>query len=171
MLSAAARAAIRRALVKTNLGDEVANAIDFLQFDPWGPQRGRIVTPVTLTSLGAKYAKVTTLPAGSVIRFMGIQIATLVVASGTSVKIGLGLHSDSPIVPYVLTSDLLKNSQDVSYGDAANDNFKGLPLAADTDIDLLVTTSAGTALGSGNITAGQVIVSIIVDLPPTFPQV
>ncbi len=136
-----------------------------LMTDPAGLQEVRVDKTLDLTTLGAKFLNVCTVPAGSKIKTAIIQIVALVVAGGTTVKVGLGTHGTSPSL-LGKTSALTKNAQNgLVPADAAS------LIASSTAIDISGVTSAGTALGDTNISAGMVRVVLVYDTPVVLANV
>lgn len=132
--------------------------------DPAGVQEVRVDTVLDLTTLGALFLNVCTIPAGSKVKCAIIQIQALVVAGGTGVKVGLGTHGTSPSL-LGKTGDLLKNTKNqLVPADAAS------LIAGSTAIDLSIVATGGT-IGDTNISAGKVRVIIVYDTPAILANV
>lgn len=132
--------------------------------DPSGLQEVRVDKTLDLTTLGALFLNVCTIPAGSKVKCAIIQILTLVVAGGTSVKVGLGTNGTSPSL-LGKTSALTKNAQNgLVVADAAS------LIASQTNIDVCAVASGG-AIGDTNISAGSVRVVIVYDTPAVLANV
>lgn len=132
--------------------------------DPSGLQEVRVDVTLDLTTLGALFKNVCTIPAGSKVKCAIIQILTLVVAGGTSVKVGLGTTGTSPSL-LGKTATLLKNAQNgLVPADAAS------LIAGSTNIDISAVATGG-AIGDTNISAGSVRVVIVYDTPAVLANV
>lgn len=132
--------------------------------DPSGVQEVRVDKVLDLTALGAQFKNLCTVPAGSKIKCAIIQIVQLVVAGGTSVKVGLGTNGTSPSL-LGKTTDFLKNTQNgVVPADAAS------LIAGATNIDLSIVATAG-GLGDTTPTAGMVRCVLVYDTPAVIPNV
>src|SRR5262245_28665340 len=113
---------------------------------------------VDLTALGAKYKALTTgIPTNAVLLSVQANIEELVVASGTTVKVGLGYHAGS-VSALGITGSLVKNQKITSMLDWAVG-------VGTNQIDVCGVVTDGSALGSGNITAGKVRVVIVYIIP------
>ncbi len=135
-----------------------------LMTDPAGLQEVRVDKTLDLTTLSALFKNVCTIPAGSKVKLAIIQILALVVAGGTTVKVGLGTHGTSPSL-LGKTAALTKNSQNgLVPADAAS------LIATSTNIDVCGVASAG-AIGDTNISAGMVRVVIVYDTPVVLANV
>ncbi len=133
--------------------------------DPAGVSEVKVDSVIDFTSNATKFINVCTIPAGSKVKLAIIQILTLVVGGSTTVKLGLGTHGTSPSL-LGKTAALTKNSQNgLVPADTAS------LIAADTAIDLNGVTTAGTALGDTNVTAGTARVIIVYDKPAILPNV
>lgn len=132
--------------------------------DPAGLQEVRVDKTVDLTTLGALFINICTIPAGSKVKCAIVQILTLIVAGGTSVKVGIGTHGTSPSL-LGKTADLLKNTQNgLVPADAAS------LIAGSTNIDLSAVATAG-AIGDTNISAGSARVILVYDTPVVLTNV
>ncbi len=133
--------------------------------DPAGMQEVKVDSVIDFTANATKYINVCTIPAGSKIKCAIIQILTLVVGGSTTVKLGLGTNGTSPSL-LGKTAALTKNSQNgLVPADAAS------LIASSTNIDLNGVTTAGTALGDTNVTAGTARVIIVYDTPAILANV
>lgn len=133
--------------------------------DPAGMQEVRVDKVIDFTSNATKFIAVCTVPAGSKIKCAIIQILTAVTGGSTTVKLGLGTHLTSPSL-LGKTSVLTKNAQNgLVPADAAS------LIATSTVIDLNGVTTAGTALGDTNVTAGTARVIVIYDTPVVLADV
>ena len=133
--------------------------------DPAGIKEVKVDTVIDFTGNATKYKNVCTIPAGSKVKCATIQILTLVVGGSTTVKLGLGTNGTSPSL-LGKTSALTKNAQNnVVPADAAS------LIASSTGIDLCGVTTAGTALGDTNVTAGTARVIIVYDTPAVLANV
>lgn len=133
--------------------------------DPAGVKEVKVDSVIDFTSNATKYINVCTIPAGSKVKCATIQILTLVVGGSTTVKLGLGTNATSPSL-LGKTAALTKNSQNnVVPADAAS------LIATSTAIDLNGVTTAGTALGDTNVTAGTARVIIVYDTPAILANV
>ncbi len=157
-----------RGLVKSQEQDQ---EINFSQLrtevlsDPAGMKEVRVDTVIDFTANATKFIAVAVIPAGSKIKCAIIQILTLVVGGSTTVKLGLGTHGTSPSL-LGKTAALTKNSQNgLVPADAAS------LIASQTTIDLNGVTTAGTALGDTNVTAGTARVVIVYDTPAILADV
>lgn len=109
---------------------------------------------VSLVGAGAKYKALTTaIPAGCVIVSVNANIESLVVAGGTSVKVGLGKHGGT-CNTYGASADLVKNHKLGAIADWA-------VLSADEQIDVCACATVATGLGDTNFSAGSVRVRIV----------
>ena len=136
-----------------------------LMTDPAGVQEMRVDVTLDLTALGALFKNICTIPPGSKVKVAILQILQLVVAGGTTVKLGIGPHAGT-VNLFGNTGDLLKNTQIGKVpADAAS------LIASSTGIDLCAVTSAGNAAGDTNISAGMVRVVIVYDTPAIIPNV
>lgn len=133
--------------------------------DLYAPINTGVTYALDLTDWGLRYAFVCTMPAGCIVRQLSIQIASTVVAGGTTAKLSLGDHTASPVLTsgYPQTADLLKNTTSVKLINTL--------LAADTPLDLCGTIADGSALGDTAISAGSVNVSVYLTLPALLPAV
>ncbi len=109
---------------------------------------------VALAAAGAKFVAMTNaIPAGAVILSAQLNLDSLVVASGTSVKVGLGDHA-GVCNTYGNTADLVKNHK-------SNLLPAYAVLAGATTLDVCACATDATGLGDGNFTAGNVRVRIV----------
>lgn len=133
--------------------------------DPAGLQEVRVDKVIDFTANATKFINVCTIPAGSKVKCAIVQILTLVVGGSTTVKLGIGTHGTSPSL-LGKTSALTKNAQNgLVPADAAS------LIASSTAIDLNGVTTAGTALGDTNVTAGTARVIIVYDTPVVLANV
>lgn len=108
---------------------------------------------VDLTAAGAKFVALTnTIPAKSVILAVSANVEELAVAGGTSVKIGIGPNGTDPD-KYGFTGALTKNTK-------LSTILADVVLSSAEQIDVCAVTTAGSALGDSNFTAGKVRVRI-----------
>jgi hypothetical protein len=136
-----------------------------LHSDPAGITDVKVDTIIDFTSNATTYINVCTVPAGSKIKLAIIQITELVVGGSTTVKLGLGTHGTSPSL-LGKTSALTKNAQNgLVPADAAS------IIASSTGIDLCGVTTAGSALGDTNVTAGKARVIIVYSKPAVLADV
>ncbi len=133
--------------------------------DPAGMKEVKVDSVIDFTGNATLFKTVAVVPAGSKIKSAIIQILTLVVGGSTTVKLGLGTHGTSPSL-LGKTAALTKNSQNgLVPADAAS------LIASQTTIDLSGVTTAGTALGDTNVTAGTARVIIVYDTPAVLADV
>jgi len=119
---------------------------------------------VDLTAAGAKFvAMATAIPTGALILGVQANIEVLVVAGGTSVKIGLGSNG-ADMDKYGLSASFVKNIK-INTIPAAY-----AVLAAPLTLDVSVCTTTGAALGDTNVSAGSVRVRVIYLVPTSLPD-
>lgn len=141
---------------ETNSGNRTQRKVGFNEFrnamnaDPNGTQEVRVDKTISLKNLNAKFINALTVPAGAILKHIGLNITKTVVASGTTVKVGLGPNG-SNTNQLGNTADLIKNSK-ITGLYPAGIALLGAPLV----IDVNGVVTAGNALGSGNITDGEV---------------
>lgn len=133
--------------------------------DPAGMKEVRVDTVIDFTANATKFINVCTIPAGSKVKCAIIQILTAVTGGSTTVKLGLGPNAGD-MDQLGKTAALTKNSQ---VGSVPTDAL-GL-IATSTAIDLNGVTTAGTALGDTNVTAGTARVVIVYDTPAVLANV
>jgi len=133
--------------------------------DPTGLTEVKVDTVIDFTDNETKYINVCTIPAGSKVKLAIIQILTTVVGGGTTVKLGLGPNAGD-MDQLGKTAALTANSQ---VGAVPTDAL-GI-IATQTVVDLNGVTTAGTALGDTNVTAGTARVIIIYDKPKVLADV
>ena len=133
--------------------------------DPSGLTEVKVDSIIDFTGNAALYKNVCTIPAGSKVKLAIIQITELVVGGGTTVKLGLGPNGGD-MDQLGITAALTKNSQVGRYPAEA----LGI-IAAETVVDLNGVTTAGTALGDTNVTAGKARVIIVYDKPAVLANV
>ncbi len=118
---------------------------------------------VTLASAGAKFVAMTcVIPAGAIILAAQMNIDVLVVAGGTSVKVGLGLNGGT-CNTWGNTGDLLANTKADLLGTTV--------LALDTTPEVCACASTATGLGDTNFSAGSVRVRITYLRAVSLPNV
>lgn len=128
--------------------------LEFGRTDGKGLQIKVIDETVDLTAAGAKYKAMTTpVPAGAVILSVQANIEALVVAGGTTVKVGLGPNAGT-VAKYGKSASLVKNQKINIIPDWA-------VLAGDEAIDVCGVVTDGTTLGDTNISAGSVRVRVV----------
>ncbi len=108
---------------------------------------------VDLTAAGAKFVAMScVIPAGAIILSAQMNIDTLVVAGGTSVKVGLGLNGGT-CNTWGNTADLVKNHKANLLGTTV--------LAGATTPEVCACATVATGLGDTNFSAGAVRVRIV----------
>lgn len=109
---------------------------------------------VALAAAGAKFVAMTNaIPAGAVILSAQLNLDSLVVAGGTSVKVGLGDHT-GVCNTYGNTLALTKNTK-------ANLLPAYAALASAVTLEVCACATVATGLGDSNFTAGNVRVRIV----------
>lgn len=140
--------------------ETIAKVRKLLNTVPAGPQEVTFDSIIDLTGNAAKFlATGLTIPAGSIVKYAGLFIETLVVGGGTTVKVALGQNAG--------TTNTFGTSGDLLLGTNVAAMF-ATKNAASYGLDLCGVTSAGTALGDTNLTAGKVRVVVIYDQPATL---
>lgn len=118
---------------------------------------------VSLVAAGAKYRTMTTsIPAGAVILAVQVNNDSLVVAGGTSVKVGIGDHT-GVCNTYGATAALTKNAK-------ANTIPAWSPLAGAMYLDVCACATVATGLGDTNFSGGLVRVRIAYLVPANLPD-
>lgn len=113
---------------------------------------------VSLASAGAKYVALTdAVPAGAVILSVQANVEALVVAGGTTVKVGVGLNAGD-MDKYGKTSDLTQNQKIDTIPDWA-------VLGGEEQLDVCGVVTNGSTLGDSNLTAGTVRVRVVYLVP------
>lgn len=147
---------------------------DYVQFDdargrllthPEGWQEVRFDQVIDLTSAGAKFVNALTLPAGAIVKYVAMQVTELVVAGGTTVKLALNLHTAVGTGDYLQLATLTKNTKKSALLPDAT------PLASPLAVDVNGVTTAGSALGDTNLSAGKVRVIMVYNVPAVLADV
>jgi hypothetical protein len=126
-----------------------------LQIDPFGIVRKRFDTIVDLTALGAVSQIALAVPAGAVIQYVASYIVQTVVASGTTVCIGIG--SSSAVNKFGNTTTLVVG-QSTAVLTAGS-------VSTGENIGVVGNITSGGTIGVGNITAGKVHLRVVYDIP------
>ncbi len=134
--------------------------------DPAGLQEVRIDQTFDLTTLGAAYVNICTIPAGSKVRMAALQILTAVTTASSGDSLGIGTHGTTPTLLLDGALSLAKNYQIA----ATPADASGI-IATSTGIDLCATVNADGTLSLGNITAGRVRVLIVYNKPVVLGDV
>lgn len=128
--------------------------------DPAGLQEVRIDQTFDLTTLGAAFVNICTIPTGSKVRLAALQILTTVVVASTGDSLGIGTNGTTPALLLQGAVNLAKNYKITSIPADANGIIIG-----STAIDLCATKNSDGTLSSSNITAGKVRVLLVYDKP------
>lgn len=120
----------------------------------------RVDTVLDLTSLGAAFLKIATVPQGGKVKSCGLYVQTAVGASSGSglSGISIGLHGTSATL-YLGTSVPLTAGATLSMIAA------GTVFTASTDVELCGVNPNGSSLSVTNITAGKVHCVLVYDTP------
>ncbi len=135
------------------LGATLASGLQFVEVEQ----------VVDLTAAAAKFVAMScVIPSGAIILSAQMNIDALVVAGGTSVKVGLGLHGGT-CNTWGNTGDLLKNTKANLLGTTV--------LSGDTTPEVCACASTATGLGDTNFSAGSVRVRIAYLKAASLPDV